>query len=88
MPHLLHIVAIVFEPSVHGCNPSLAARIIVTDKILAVFIDGIVGEVHVYITLLGWREVMGEVGSGEVLCVEWGSGKWGKCRAGEWEVGK
>ena len=76
MPHLLHIVAIVFEPSVHGCNPPLAAHIIVTDKILAVFIDGIVGKVHVYITLLGWREVMWEVGSGG--SVERGSGKWGE----------
>lgn len=30
------------------------------------------------------------VGSGEVMCVEWGSGRWGsdECKAGEWEVGK
>ena len=51
MPYLVYVISVVFEPFVNGGDSPLAAAVIISDKVLTVFIDGIVGQVHVHITL-------------------------------------
>lgn len=51
VPNLFHIIAIILKPLVDSGDPPLAAGVVITDEILAVLIDGIVGQMHVHITL-------------------------------------
>ena len=54
MPYLVHVVSIISEPLVDSGDATLAARVIITDKLRAVLVDGIVGQMHTLLTL--WRD--------------------------------
>ena len=51
MPNLRYIIAIILEPLVDSGDPPLTACVVITNKIFAMLIDGIVCQVHVHITL-------------------------------------
>ena len=51
VPYLLEVIPIFLEPSVDRGDPSLAATVIVTYKVFAVFVYGVVGEVHAHFSL-------------------------------------
>ena len=50
-PYLIHFISVLLEPLIDSGNATLAARVIISDKICAVFVDGIVGQVHTLLTL-------------------------------------
>ena len=50
-PDLIQVITVIHKPFVDGSNPTLAPGIIVPHKVLAVFVDGIVGQMHVDIIL-------------------------------------
>ena len=54
MPYLVHVVSIISEPLVDSGDATLATRVIITDKLRAMLVDGIVGQMHTLLTL--WRE--------------------------------
>ena len=56
MPYLVHVVSVIPEPLVDSGDATLAARVIIMDKLRAVLVDGIVGQMHTLLTLWGERK--------------------------------
>ena len=51
MPYLVHIISIIPEPLVDSGDATFATRVVVTNKVRAVLVDGIVGKMHTLFTL-------------------------------------
>ena len=51
LPYLVDIISIVSEPLVDRGDATLTPRVIVTNKVRAVLVNGIISEVHTLLTL-------------------------------------
>ena len=51
LPYLVDIISIVPEPLVDCGDATLAARVIITNKVHAVLVNGIISEMHALLTL-------------------------------------
>ena len=63
MPYFINVIAVIPEPLVDSGDATLASSVIITNKVRAVFVDGIVGQMHALLALqeCGRKSVVVEI---------------------------